>query len=445
VKDTASGPESQRAGQIIHFRSSTYWISPPTRTKLRRARPLSPIRGFMLRRLGELCRLAAFRCDHRVPLGDRSAWAFAAAEVCLYLRHGCDLLTFRQVADVPVTEREALAAIHRVCKIAERKGGAYRPTSAAALGKKLKVTAEERWACDIRTMRAVDESPAEARAELRERDRERKRETRLHTSEAERTKERERGQRRRAAKGARPHAQSLSQTRPWEAEGISRRTWDRRRKRGAETSAPARVQISSVRLFLSYSRRRTDEIASSPPAARVAYGKRTETRSALPHKLCARKQGNAARQASIPQQQSTPAEQARAVIAQENTTPVQLAALIRAEQPNISNRKIAKALGVGRRTVDRDSGPNVPLGGGKAKENNDGGGPNGPRFSGAAAARIAQRASTVFRVTSHLAAEAHRVRPRADAVPLTLVGTGHLVAEAHRRWNGALVNGGRQP
>jgi hypothetical protein len=302
VKYTASGPESQRAGQIIHLRSSTYWISPPTRTKLRRARPLSPIRGFMLRRLGELCRLAAFRCDHGVPLGDRSAWAFAIAEISLYLRNECDLLTFQWAAEscaVAFTEREALAAIHRVCKIAKQRGGAYRPTSAATLGKKLNVTAEERWACDIRTMRAVDKSSsAEARAELRERDRERKRETRLHASEAERTKERERGQRRRAAKGARPHAQSLSQTHPWELDGISRAAWYRRR--GTKTSAPARETKTSVRLFLPYSRRRTDEIISSLPAARVACGKHTETRSALPPKPRSRKQGNATKQAALP-------------------------------------------------------------------------------------------------------------------------------------------------
>jgi hypothetical protein len=33
----------------------------------------------------------------------------------------------------------------------------------------------------------------------------------------------------RRAKGAKPRAQALSRTRPWDAEGISRRTWERRR------------------------------------------------------------------------------------------------------------------------------------------------------------------------------------------------------------------------
>jgi hypothetical protein len=44
-------------------------------------------------------------------------------------------------------------------------------------------------------------------------------------------KERERSKEKRRAAGAKPHAESLSRTRPWEAEGISRSTWDRRRKK----------------------------------------------------------------------------------------------------------------------------------------------------------------------------------------------------------------------
>jgi hypothetical protein len=36
----------------------------------------------------------------------------------------------------------------------------------------------------------------------------------------------------RKSRGATPRSESLSQTRPWEAEGISRATWHRRRKKG---------------------------------------------------------------------------------------------------------------------------------------------------------------------------------------------------------------------
>jgi hypothetical protein len=44
---------------------------------------------------------------------------------------------------------------------------------------------------------------------------------------------RDRKERARRAKGAKPRAQALSRTRPWDAEGISRRTWERRRAAAA--------------------------------------------------------------------------------------------------------------------------------------------------------------------------------------------------------------------
>lgn len=49
----------------------------------------------------------------------------------------------------------------------------------------------------------------------------------------------------RLKQGRRPHSQSLSQTKPWEAEGISRRTWERRRKAVAG-SAPHDADMSPV-------------------------------------------------------------------------------------------------------------------------------------------------------------------------------------------------------
>jgi hypothetical protein len=45
--------------------------------------------------------------------------------------------------------------------------------------------------------------------------------------------DRDRKERARRAKGAKPRAQALSRTRPWDAEEISRRTWERRRQRRA--------------------------------------------------------------------------------------------------------------------------------------------------------------------------------------------------------------------
>jgi hypothetical protein len=56
--------------------------------------------------------------------------------------------------------------------------------------------------------------------------------------------DRDRKERARRAKGAKPRAQALSRTRPWDAEGISRRTWERRRA----AAAAGVTQVRPVRL-----------------------------------------------------------------------------------------------------------------------------------------------------------------------------------------------------
>jgi hypothetical protein len=72
-----------------------------------------------------------------------------------------------------------------------------------------------------------------SKAQRRADDRKRKHDWRLTASPADlerkRERDREQARRRRAAQGMRPHSQSLSRTRPWEAEGISRSTWERNR------------------------------------------------------------------------------------------------------------------------------------------------------------------------------------------------------------------------
>jgi hypothetical protein len=206
----------------------------------KRKRPsLPPTQGRMLRRLNELRRLLLFRIEHDVPLGDPGAWALVIAEVCLYHRDGCDLFTFREVEGhyVGISDDEALAAIHRVCRVFRWRGPAYRPMRPATVGKLLDGT-----------MRAVDETPADAEAERKERDRERKLSKRAAATKRERERERERGRRRRAAQGARPRAQSLSRKRPWEARGVSRSTWYR--QRDTKTSAPGRETKTTVRHLL---------------------------------------------------------------------------------------------------------------------------------------------------------------------------------------------------
>jgi hypothetical protein len=85
---------------------------------------------------------------------------------------------------------------------------------ADALAWRLRLTKEQRRMLGITTIGAIDESKA-LRAKRR------------------RQKERERKERARRAKGIKPRAeyekQAISAAKPWEAEGISRRTWYRRR------------------------------------------------------------------------------------------------------------------------------------------------------------------------------------------------------------------------
>jgi hypothetical protein len=64
-------------------------------------------------------------------------------------------------------------------------------------------------------------------------------------------RENERYRRRRQALGATPRTQSLSALKPWAAEGISRRTWERRRRADANSNvAISRDANSNVALLL---------------------------------------------------------------------------------------------------------------------------------------------------------------------------------------------------
>ena len=94
------------------------------------------------------------------------------------------------------------------------------------------VTLAERNRLGLKTIGACDVTKAErqevAREAKRQRDRERKAEQRRGAGRTDR---------------ATYEAQSLSATKPWEIEGISRRTWERRRARDASLS---RVEVSNT-------------------------------------------------------------------------------------------------------------------------------------------------------------------------------------------------------
>jgi hypothetical protein len=96
------------------------------------------------------------------------------------------------------------------------------PEKAKPLGEKLQLTAAERSLLRITTIAACDQTAEQSLALRKEHKRER---------------ERERRRRKRAAAGCTPReqyeARSKARTRPWEAVGISKRTWYRRRQKQA--------------------------------------------------------------------------------------------------------------------------------------------------------------------------------------------------------------------
>jgi hypothetical protein len=116
-----------------------------------------------------------------------------------------------------------------------RKPDYLRKIKKDQLGEKLNLTYQERQALGIRTIAPADLTPEE----FEERRKERRRE-----------KDRERKRHRRCKAGVKSRtvylATSLAQLKPWEREGISRRTWERRRTRGA----PRVASVSANKLFV---------------------------------------------------------------------------------------------------------------------------------------------------------------------------------------------------
>jgi hypothetical protein len=88
--------------------------------------------------------------------------------------------------------------------------------SAEEAARLLRVTFDRRQRLKLWTLGACDLSPKERKARV---------------SADKKRKDRESAAERRRKRGAKSHAQSLSRAKPWTAEGISRRTWERRRKK----------------------------------------------------------------------------------------------------------------------------------------------------------------------------------------------------------------------
>jgi hypothetical protein len=236
----------------------------------------------MLRRQNELRRLAVdLAHPDEIPAGDLEHWAMLFADVCFYRTEGCDLFSFRDAVrptPLDVDDDMAMDAIHNIDRVRKRCGTDYRPISPAVAGQWLQLTSEQCRRCHVSTMSPIDPAPAAEKARLRrEADCKRKEKWRLTASPADldrkRERDRERARRRRAAQGMRPHSQSLSQTRPWEKEGISRTKYDRRARRARDE----KVSFRSILLNGG-----NDTFSSAPPAstrnARNGHGKRRPRR-----------------------------------------------------------------------------------------------------------------------------------------------------------------------
>jgi hypothetical protein len=107
----------------------------------------------------------------------------------------------------------------------------YSPQS---LGDRLELYDEGRERCRAWSIEAIDVNEEQRRMINKEKDRKRK-------------------ENRRRKDGAMPREQSLSRTKPWEAEGISRSTWERRRRKARDANSSGPSLIYSTK----------DELASS--------------------------------------------------------------------------------------------------------------------------------------------------------------------------------------
>jgi hypothetical protein len=173
-------------------------------------------------RLNELIRSYKWRKQYKVEIKP-GAWLFVICHALAPLKEregALDLVHLKEFMNrhnmALLDDDKMVLAIHNVCDYRTRYPK-FRGLCAKTAGKMLEITADERWRCGITTMDPIDETRAERKSLQRQSNRERK-------------------ERERRAKGvvARQEyeAASLSRTKPWLALGISRRTWERRRKAG---------------------------------------------------------------------------------------------------------------------------------------------------------------------------------------------------------------------
>jgi hypothetical protein len=174
----------------------------------------------MLRRirLGDIKRLLLHRYGPTLPDDDVGRDDLFELLLCTSLRPDSAIRIMRNVIEVYapwMTEQEAEAMIQQV----ERIPPELRRRKAEYLGERFRLINDERERLAIRTIRPCDLTDEEVKKRRKARKRQRQR------REAE-LKRRRQGQRSRTAY----LASSLSRTKPWLKEGISRASWYRRQK-----------------------------------------------------------------------------------------------------------------------------------------------------------------------------------------------------------------------
>jgi hypothetical protein len=220
-----------------------------------RSLPLDYVR--MAMRRNEVVRLCRWRRCHEVA-NNEIGFAKIAADAIAFMPKGqgaLDYWTFEALAKdcgIAVDENVAMAAICRVAALVKAKGKHYRPLGGLAAGRLLDVTAEERWQCDIRTMKAVDETPEEAAARRKEERRE---------------YERARSRRRRRDAGATARRDSISRAKPWDAQGISRATWYRRPNNRPESAKTRPAPVETLRETISTAHNTRADLGMRPVVA----------------------------------------------------------------------------------------------------------------------------------------------------------------------------------
>ena len=221
----ASAHEARRA--VIKDHIARQRAAAAAGQHLPRLRPkIAGDRANMVRRRAEVIRLCQRRLRLDLPIPE-DGWITVMVDV-LALGDTFDLPALDHLAcqcGIVVGEHEPMLEIHRISQLIRSKpwGSRYRPLKAETAGACLDLKLDEVLACGIVSMAAVDETPAQRQQRLKER----RRET-----------DRQRGERRRRATGIAPRTKL--EGKPWEAAGISRATYYRRKTaaRNAEQSRP---------------------------------------------------------------------------------------------------------------------------------------------------------------------------------------------------------------